>query len=273
MALTSPPDAPSPPDVPPRGLAALKHLVLDDEGGSAAVEFIVLVPVYIVLLAGLFSMGQVMQVRQQVVAAARYEAWNHKPGGSAAGPAAIQKAFFGMNVGTWSSNATEADVPLALGSSAGGGGGGISEQLGQAVLENKVTSSNGTAKHPLRLVKVDADYRWDGLSFLTGRTLSIGTWTAVILTTDHQRPIFDERSGEEHVMVAGRVNGSPLARFQGFDPLGKGSASNPFMNPVFKQFRESSTDPGIWNKDVRITGQPNDIQGEHGKYKQLGGFR
>ena len=58
MALTSPPDAPSPPDVPPRGLAALKHLVLDDEGGSAAVEFIVLVPVYIVLLAGLFSMQQ-----------------------------------------------------------------------------------------------------------------------------------------------------------------------------------------------------------------------
>ena len=90
------PEAPA-----PRGLAALRHLLVDDEGGSAAVEFIVLIPVYIMMLGAMFSLSLVMLTRQQVVAAARYEAWNMGKGSSRErSDETIARSFIGYT-GTW----------------------------------------------------------------------------------------------------------------------------------------------------------------------------
>lgn len=259
MALTDP-DTPR-----PRGLAALRHLVVDDEGGSAAVEFIVLVPVYIVMLAGLFSMGNVMHVRQQVVAAARFEAWSEGKGKQQEhGPDAIKAAFFGIDNGSWEATIDkEDDVDLNV------TGGGRSSTIASKVLANQVTNPNQTAVHPLRRVVVEGSYRWNGLSFLTGRELVIGTRTAVILTNEHERPIYEDDQDHEHVMLSSQLGRTASE----FDPLGKSAASNPILNPVFGQFSEASTDPGIWNIDARLGGgggRRGDVGSEQREYGRHG---
>lgn len=258
MALT--PDGPR-----PRGLAALRDLVFDDEGGSAAVEFIVLVPVYIVMLAGLFSMGQVMHVRQQVVAAARFEAWNAGKGRvQEKGADSIREAFFGIDVGQWEARITrEEDVDLTV------QGGGRAATIATKVLQNEVANPNETPTRPLRRVQVEGDYRYQGLSFLTGREMVIGTWTAVILTNDHKRPIYEDGQDHEHVMLSSQLGRSSSE----FDPLGTGAGANPILNPVFGQFPDAATDPGIWNTGARLgggRGRRGDVGSEHREYGRNG---
>jgi hypothetical protein len=249
----------------PRGLAALRDLIVDDEGGSAAVEFIVLVPVYIVLLAGLFSMAQVMHVRQQVVAAARFEAWNAGKGRQQEkGPESIREAFFGIDVGQWQGRITkEEDVDLSI------QGGGRGATIATKVLQNEVGNPNESPVRPLRLVEAEGEYRWSGLSFLTGREMLIGTWAAVMLTNDHERPIYEDEQDHEHVMLS-----SQLGRTAGaFDPLGKGASANPILNPVFGQFPEGSTDPGVWNTGARLGGNRSrrgDVGSEFREYNRNG---
>lgn len=249
----------------PRGLAALRDLLVDDEGGSAAVEFIVLVPVYIVLLAGLFSMASVMQVRQQVVAAARYEAWSSGKGQQpAAGADAIRRAFFGMDVGQWEGTITkEEDVDLRL------QGGGRGATIASKVLANEVGNPNQTPERPLRRVQVEGQYRWNGLSFLTGREMTMRTRTAVILTNPHERPIYEDGQNHEHVMLSSQLGRSAGA----YDPLGTGANANPILNPVFGQFPDADRDPGIWNKDARLGGnrsRQGDVGSEFRVYNQNG---
>lgn len=249
----------------PRGLAALRHLLVDDEGGSAAVEFIMLVPIYVLLMASLFSVAGVMQVRQQVVAAARYEAWSSGKGRQpAASPQTIREAFFGLSVGEWEAQITkEEDVDLTL------QGGGRAGTIASKVLANEVANPNEQPTHPLRRVQVEGQYRWKGLSFLTGREMVIGTWTAVILTNDHRRPIYEDEQNHEHAMLSTQLGRSAGA----YDPLGTGPNSNPILNPVFGQFPEGDRDPGIWNRDARLGGNRNrlgDVGTEFRVYNQNG---
>lgn len=262
MALT--PDQPQD-GARPRGLAALRHLVVDDEGGSAAVEFIVLIPVYVLMLAGLFSMAQVMHVRQQVVAAARFEAWNAGKGRVQEKSAdSIREAFFGIDVGQWQARITrEDDVDLQI------QGGGRGAQVATKVLQNEVANPNESPTRPLRRVQVEGEYRWNGLSFLTGREMLIGTWTAVILTNDHKRPLYEDGQDHEHVMLSSQLG----RRASEFDPLGRGANANPILNPVFGQFPEASTDPGIWNTGARLGGNRSrrgDVGSEHREYGRNG---
>lgn len=271
MALI-PPDAPAAPsgrakgDAPPRGLAALRHLLVEDEGGSAAVEFIVLIPVYILLMAALFSMAQVMHVRQEVVAAARYEAWSEGKGKQpAAGADAIKRAFFGIDTGSWESTIKEElDVPLEV-------TGGREATIAREVLANKVAGSNPTPTHPLRRVQVDAGYRWSGLSFLTGRELKISTAAAVILTNEHERPMFEDGQAKEHAMLSSQLGRSASQ----FDPIGESPGANPFFSPVkgLGQFADADRDPGIWSRDARLGGsnsRPGDVGSEHRQYQSNG---
>ncbi|MBX3471295.1 MAG: pilus assembly protein [Planctomycetes bacterium] len=249
MALTSASE--------PRGLAALRHLLVDDEGGSAAVEFIVLIPVYIVLLAGLFTMSQVMHVRQQVVAAARFEAWNLDANrGTEHGPDAIRDAFFGVRSGTWSCEPRSEDLPLEL------AGAGRGRDLGNLVLANKVEGANEQAKPPLRRVLVDGIFEWTGLSFLTGARIAISTRSAVVLMTDHKRPMFQDGMQSEHPMVGATALNNLRQRRDAFDPAGD---SNPYLSPVFGTFRDGGSDPGIWSREARLGGN---VMSEHGIYRQ-----
>jgi Flp pilus assembly protein TadG len=54
----------------------LTRLVVEEEG-QAMVEFVVLLPVYLLLIVGMIYMGHLMIIRQQVVEASRWYAWSN----------------------------------------------------------------------------------------------------------------------------------------------------------------------------------------------------
>lgn len=229
-------------DPAPRGLAALRHLLVDDEGGSAAVEFIVLIPVYIMMLGAMFSLALVMLTRQQVVAATRYEAWSFGRSAYDKDEATISRSFIGRT-GTWSRTPpNEQAVELTVS--------GTGAEIANKVLENSVQTGNDSGEKPLRLVKVTGSFEWGGLKLLTGRDMTISTDAAVILMNDHKRPIFVDKQPDEHAMADTQTGFRSGADF---DPAG--DLSNPFTNPVFASFTDTTApDMGIWKKDVRIQG-------------------
>lgn len=251
----TPPPAPNP-DPTPRGLAALRHLLVDDEGGSAAVEFIVLIPVYIMMLGAMFSLALIMLTRQQVVAAARYEAWNMGKGGQRErSDQTIADSFIGYT-GTWTlTPAGEKDVePTELE--------GKGSEVAKKVLMNEV-QTQGTGEKPMRLVKVTGRFEWGGLQLLTGQDMTIGTDAAVVLTNDHKRPMFEDNQEQEHAMVSTRSGVGRSA--SEFDPVGEQDRNGAFTNPVFLTFTDrNAPDIGIWKLDSRIGGS---MESEHGYFR------
>lgn len=245
----------------PRGLAALRHLLVDDEGGSAAVEFIVLIPVYLLMVCALFSISQLMLVRQSVVAAARYEAWCSGRGRAPA-PGNVKDAFFGTLVGTWSATIEdETDVSTRF-QNAGARG----AKIAQMVMDNEVTDPNVAQVAPLRQVQVKGTFTYTGLSPIIGvtRSFDIATVSAVVLTNPHQRPVFKDRQTHEHVMLS-----SSLGRRQSpFDPIGATQQDQAYLSPIINPaFTRGGDDPGIWNRDARINGN---AQSEHRFYAPNG---
>jgi Flp pilus assembly protein TadG len=240
----------------PRGLAALRHLLVDDESGSAAVEFIVLIPIYLLMICALFSISQLMLVRQSVVAAARYEAWSSSRGGGPSAGTGVKDAFFGTLVGTWSAQMqSNADVALTLQNANAKGG-----KIAQMVLDNAVSApGGGGAVKPLRQVEVKGTFNYTGISPIIGvtRAFAISTVSAVVLTNPHDRPVFKDGQTNEHAMLS-----SSLGRnSRQFDPIGQNGYLSPIINPTFT--RDQGGDPGIWNRDARINGT---AQSEHGFY-------
>lgn len=245
---------PTPEAPTPRGLAALRHLLVDDEGGSAAVEFIVLIPVYILMLGAMFSLSLVMLTRQQVVAATRYEAWNMGKGSARErSDTTIAESFIGYT-GTWSLTQTEKDVEV-------GELEGRGAEVAKKVLMNEV-QTQGRGEKPLRLVKVTGSFEWGGLQLITGQDMTISTDAAVVLTNDHKRPIFTDDQEQEHAMVSTRSGVGRQA--SEFDPSGELDRDGAFMNPVFLTFRNGGRDAGIWKSDVRIGGS---MESEHGYFR------
>jgi hypothetical protein len=263
--LNHPSSQPPAPDSAPRGLAALRHLLVDDEGGSAAVEFIVLIPVYIMMLGAMFSLALIMLTRQQVVAAARYEAWNMGKGNQRErSDQTIADSFIGYT-GTWTlTPAGEKDVePTKLEDGAEGNKG---VEVAKKVLMNEV-QTQGTGEKPMRLVKVTGSFAWGGLQLLTGEDMTISTDAAVVLTNEHRRPMFEDNQEQEHAMVSTRSGVGRSA--SEFDPIGEQDRNGAFTNPVFLTFNEESgTDIGIWKLDARIGGT---MESEHGYFRgQMG---
>lgn len=234
----------------PRGLAALRHLLVDDEGGSAAVEFIVLIPVYLMMICALFSISQLMLTRQSVVAAARYEAWCSGRGRVKA-PGNAQQAFFGSLPGTWTAQITnEADLSSSFNA------GGRAAQIAEKVLDNEVTDPNVSPVPPLRQVEVTGTFAWSGLTPIIGltRPFNLASRSAVVLQNVHQRPVFKDRQTHEHVMLSSAL-GRPSSPF---DPIGATQANqayySPIINPAFRNDPGGNRDPGIWSRDARING-------------------
>lgn len=54
-----------------------RELILGEEA-TAASEMVILLPVYLLMLTGLFMTGNMMQARQALVQAVRFEAWTQK---------------------------------------------------------------------------------------------------------------------------------------------------------------------------------------------------
>jgi hypothetical protein len=236
----------------PRGLLAGLRALHEDEGGSAAVEFIVLIPVYILLMTGLFSLTQLVLCRQAIVGAARYEAWTGK-----ALPGA--REFFTSLPGTYTSNVrvtsgrefhTQNELQVQ-GNEGAELGPGRRDQAARMALE-LLNNTHGDAA-PLELVRNDASFAYSGLLVGT-RNVTISTKAAVVLMAKHTRP--EHHDGEQKHPISD-VQGAP------FDPA---AADNRYLSPTegLSHFGFSmGADPGIWSVRARIDGSP---YSEHSYY-------
>ncbi len=235
----------------PRGLAALKHLLVDDEEGSAAIEFIVLIPVYIMMMAGLFSIGQLTATKQGLVGAVRYEAWSGKKVS-----ADLTKPFFPGTSGTYEHDWVAAAAPafddlepktqeerrdlIAA-----------SVENGKEIAKALLTNAQGDGP-TLKGSSAWGKFTYKGL--LVGLTsLEFESAHYVMLPTGKKRPEHQENSQDHYVA---KLPKAP------FDP---GERDNQYWGPVFGRFRMGAGgaggDPGLWSNEARVGGSPFTEQG------------
>jgi hypothetical protein len=231
----------------PRGLAALKHLLVDDEEGSAAIEFIVLIPVYVLLMTGLFSLAQMTAAKQGLVGAVRFEAWSGKQV-----DADLTKPFFPATSGTYAHTWTQAAAPTfdnldpktaeerrdLIGASIENG-----KEIARAVLKNE--QGDGET---LMGSSAQGTFTYSGIIVGTS-TLEFKTSSYVMLPTGKRRP--EHQEGSQDHFVA-KLPKAP------FDP---GQRDNQYWSPVFGQFRMgvgggAGGDPGLWSNEARVGGSP-----------------
>lgn len=231
----------------PTGLAAVKHLLIDDEEGSAAVEFIILIPIYILLMAAMFMLSQVMLLRQQLVGAARYEAWS----GQDVPDDALMEPFFPGNKGTYQCSVTTSDKTTDKDKL---GGSGNAKDIAAQLLDNEL----GQGRPIVFSVAEDATFAYTGL-LIGARDLRLSTQSATYLMGPHTRP--------EH--VEGRQDHF-IEKSEGAPSQGPSSQERRYFSPVFGQFRGgmgggAGGDPGLWSRNARIGGN---AQSEHGVFKR-----
>jgi hypothetical protein len=198
----------------------------------------------------MFSLSQLMLVRQKVVEAARYEAWSAPKGGRA--PGGVQEAFFGRYQGTWSAQVSEKEVTADLSQS------GQPGRIAQAVVNNAINPPNGQSSPTLRLVTAEGSYHWQGLVPVEGADVTMKTRCAVVLPNDATRPEFQDNQAQEH-FILDRQLGAP-AEFKPVDP------NDGYLTPIISGYFSgtSGADPGIWSRDARIGGS---AEREHGIYQ------
>lgn len=230
----------------PTGLAAVKHLLIDDEEGSAAVEFIILIPVYMLLMAGMFMLSQVMLIRQQLVGAARYEAWS----GQDVPDEALKEPFFPGGKGTYSCSVTRSEKTTDREKL---GGSGNAKEIAGQLLDNEL----GEGRPIVFSVAEEATFAYGGL-LVGAREISVTTQSATYLMAPHTRP--------EH--VEGRQDHF-IERTEGAPSQAPSSEGRRYFSPVFGQFRGgfggAGGDPGLWSRNARIGGN---AQAEHGVFRR-----
>ncbi|MBL4847038.1 MAG: pilus assembly protein [Planctomycetes bacterium] len=234
------------------------------EEATGATEFLILLPVYILFLIGLFSMGNLMIVRQSLVSVTRNYAWT-----SDQKNASLSEPITGPYRGTLTMKLKTKDGFVF---SQGGGTatkppttyGGIikADMFGPARTDNAamiaVDALNNADKagdadqEPFEIRVVFGEYQYDGLNF--GPSLTQGTDAAVMLPRKpHTRTVYkaSKSSGNNHVAVQW-PNAKPP-----FDPSTKvGKKDYRPLNPVFKTKSDPffSGEDGIWDKNARING-------------------
>jgi hypothetical protein len=304
LALTDPtppshaalPDAPSP-------LTLLRRLG-GDEDASAAVEFIVLIPVYLLLIAGLYTFVNLAQIRQQLVQANRFQVW------SANDPAALSgfdpqyggKAFFGPYEGVFKPTRSNDDddankKTLASGMVSvadlrfQGGEGAVAKvaatrearSLAMDALNNSRREGNNDVDDPPHLwVEAQASYRYTGLKVLGMPEITQSTRGAVLLARNATRREFSD-GDKEHPVLAWRVDnddsgpGSETGKARYFDPS---QDANMPINPTFDtrlplndgngdEFADDQGRPnsGVWSIIARIRGDWFDPDPEYTYYR------
>lgn len=227
--------------------------LLSDEEGTAAVEFAVLLPVYILLLAGLFSAANMALVRQAVVSAVRFEAWS----GRDYDDPSIQRGLFGPYAGSYAgtggnlSDVVFRDQDLApVGGERGLLGGNpkdmaAARRIAAAALNNGARMDGQGGQAPLVRSRATGGFTYTGV--LVGQ-LSVRPHTVseVVLMRRHTRA--------EHVSGQQRHPVTALARpAHGFDPA---AANDRYWSPLEASFgfNEGGGDPGIWSTRARIRG-------------------
>lgn len=97
-----------PPATPPEGLRAIPWLLFEDERGTAAVEMVVLIPIYVLLLTAVYAFGEMSMARQALAMAGRFHLW----GGASFTDEEVSKGFFGPYHGVYTREALSGDNTL-----------------------------------------------------------------------------------------------------------------------------------------------------------------
>lgn len=272
----------------PRDDAFGLRRLLAGEEATAAAEFVVLIPVYMLLLTGLFMTGNLMQARQALVQAARFEAWTGVRVGAAG--TTNYDAFFhgipgeyrrvrdpGLQAGVKLTDGGEgADLGMAeltaadLDPNAGGAddarrfGGlnrgpdakapydeGAAREIAARVLNNAGEGGGYSSQRaPLAVAQVEASFTYTGvlLRGLPGVTQS--TQAAVVLERDVERPVYDPARGHP-VATHWRT---PARSFQ--------PEEYPPFSPYFEGFLDrDGANPGVWDVDARLRGSESSERG------------
>lgn len=298
MALSAP--------EPPTGLSAVPWLLFEDERGSAAVEFIVLIPVYVILLIGLFSLSQMSIARQQVVQAARLIVWSP---GSRFADQDVKTHLFGAHDGTFTVTPQGGDntlvkfqpvelrpgsVDLGDGNYSEGTGNPQIEQIATNLLNNDLpvgpdvppggptgaaaTQVYGNGQSALRRRKVIVSFQNTGLVFGINPTSSCSA-EVLVWNHAHQRgeangdtsTSFSQFHWVGHRKVRNAVGREDpgLIRNRYLSPeRGTFSGQNPTPPPlnVYGSTTVQKT-PGLWDPLARIRGS---ITAERAYYKSRG---
>lgn len=294
------PADPAPPE-PPQGLAALRWLLVEDERGTATVEMIVLIPVYVLLLMGLFAFGEMSMARQALAQAGRFHLWG---GRAVFSDDQVKGGFFGPYHGTYTSQAESGDnTPWTLDDvtpqevNLGGGVYREGERAGnprnegvtialQALRNNtppnglpageapsNAEATYGSGQIALKQRSMSATWQHQGITFGLNPTTS---WRGRLFTwnPDHRRGEFQD--GTQHHWVA-----HPALRPASgtmFQPAAWGNGErNRFLSPErttgpspgatqairVRNDGGDRADPGVWDVNARIDGS---IPAEHTFY-------
>lgn len=221
---------------------------LADEGGSAAVEFIVLIPVYLLLLTGLFMFTNLALIRQSLVAASRFQAWAPDEPGSYAN---FEQAFFGPYRGSYGARTrTKRPVTVAAGAVRPDDftlGSNRARALAAHVVDNG-------GDRPLWRVEAQSAYTYTGLVVFGAAGITQRTQSVVLLPREHTRAEFVDGEAE-HPMIEWDT-GAGKARSAYFDPS---ATENIPLSPLYDggqgEFtRTSDLNPGVWHWWSRIGG-------------------
>jgi hypothetical protein len=231
-------------------LTGLLQELHEDEEASAQVEFLVLLPVYLLMIIGLFFFGNLALARVSLVSAAQVRAWD---------PAQrftdqqLERSFFASNqhFGTFTTQgggqarhrpaaaASGAIQPADLQSQGGGASGNMA-----ALAANALNNAGSQNQNDLPFWRSEArcTFLYDGLA-PNNMTIQQVTYAAVLLPRQHQRPVFTP--GQAHPVVA--LSGSAY-----FDP--NAQADQP-LSPKFSGYFDGAD--GLWDIDARIRGSLN----------------
>ena len=262
----------------PTGLPALRWLVCEDERGSAAVEFIVLIPVYVLMLMGTLALAQMSLARQSVVLASRLIVWS--PDGRFADDD-VKTHLFGAHDGTLTVTPQPGDNAEVIfqasefrpttvdlggegnrdeaGIAGNDGSSGRIQQIAAALFNNKLPLGSsgmsegaptgdqgklvyGNDRAPLKRRKLRVSFQNTGLTFGLVPTSSVDC-EVLVWNHDHLR---GEHNGDTNKQFSQyHWVGHPAAhggRWRENDP---GVLKNRYLSPQRGTFANSATPPRL----------------------------
>ena len=230
MALTEP-------QTDPRGLKEL----LADESGSATVEFLVLLPAYLVFLIGSFQLCWLVMAHQACQQAARVDGWIEGKN--------TATLFVGY-MGDYSAEATRESNPGFANDDFETGA--THRNLLRSLLENDF----GQGGHPIVHRQRDVNFLYRGV-ILGGQTVNLGSTSSVYVFNDQFQ--YPKHQGNTREHFFGQEN--PLN--PAYDP--SDGPNNHYLSRRINQ--HFSQNEGIWDRSPQTGRIDGSVQAEHDSYR------
>ena len=220
----------------------------DDEEGTAAVEFVVLLPVYLLLITGLFAISFMTAARQALPIVARYEVW---AGGLPASEIQEIMGYNGTYEVTTPAGEASSQQPLSYDKVLND----LRKQsrhvaMAKAILTNDL---GGKSAPPFERRTITVHFSYSGLKVL-GQEGDIGfeTDAATYVALPHARQLH-EPGKQEHFVEADGFRPSNVSA----DKI-PSVERNRYLPAKFRNFQNvgpsPGRDPGIWDIHARIGG-------------------